>query len=208
MWQSRGLHCTCLEGRGSCKFHGLGLSGNPPPVIVEHDQETKDKIALSQQGNLNAVVDGRRSPRLPQVQCDDCYLAERCKGYEEQGACKFDKEFAGLAKSLGTRTWETLVEFLTDKMSLDASRYMRGLLFEAADGGLPDKAVTGLSSMLSSDLGLLAKLLGYISDAPRVDARQIQVLIQQMPDDQYETLLKAVCDIREVAPALLEGPPE
>jgi len=207
--------CTCgsEETQGACKVHGVGKSGNPPPIREgdHHTEETRRQMSLSAMGNLNALVHGKRTSRVPQVQCDTCYLSDRCKGYEEGAVCRYDPDFQEAAAVLGSRNWEAVVSLHVTKMQIDWARYARGAFYEAADGGLIDKSVSALSAQLSNDEKLLARLLGVLQpEGLKVDARKMQIIVQNLSQSEgaVEQILDAVGMIREVAPQLLDGPGE
>jgi len=158
------------------------------------------------QGNVNALKTGEQTARAPQLKCSDCYIGDRCPSFEEGAACALDEQFQALGNLLDTRSPDALVEFLCCKLRLDSARYLRAVAMEIADGGLPYKLTDGLSSRLSADASLLARLRGQLRDGPLVDARSISLIVNTWGDDQYTEALEALAQLRALAPQLLEAP--
>lgn len=68
--------------------------------------------------------------------------------------------------------------------------------------------VDSLSSRLSSDIRLLANLMGGLHKAPMVDARHVTVVLNSLTEDDFAAVLRAKALIGSIAPELLETPDE
>lgn len=202
--------CTCdsTETNCACKRHGVGMGGVAIAAYGDHSPEVNEARSLAMRGNTNALSTGTVSIRVPQVACDDCYLGDRCPRYRENSTCGFDEEFQAAARILGTRDHHALVQFLWRKLELDASRLQRGVFFEALDGGMISKEVEGLSGRLGAEISRLARMMGSIPTQPTVDARQVNLIINTLSDEDHLALLLQVAKIRDIAPELLEEPGE
>jgi hypothetical protein len=85
--------------------------------------------------------------------CDRCFLRERCPFYEENGKCKL-KFRPDIKDGKGLR------ELLMNVIKLQAERIMRGLMFEAIDGGLPSKVISEEIDRLMDVLRVCKSILG------------------------------------------------
>ncbi|MBW2123946.1 MAG: hypothetical protein JRH07_19175, partial [Deltaproteobacteria bacterium] len=71
------LPCTCGQGNGSCRRHGLGAGGRVPPTP---DPEDPSRLRTGPMLRAATLRSGKDTHVFAgQLFCDDCYLADRCR---------------------------------------------------------------------------------------------------------------------------------
>ena len=119
---------------------------------VELEEVFEDKLEKQQDvgTNLPALVIhtpvANKQSMLPVapvdavMNCDYCYLQERCSGYKKGGKCTFD--YAPIKISSADDIPNTMLAMKVKLFEVQSERVMRAIHHEKTDGGVVDKTVS------------------------------------------------------------------
>ncbi|MFH8092805.1 MAG: hypothetical protein QXM38_02585 [Candidatus Aenigmatarchaeota archaeon] len=156
-------------------------------VVKQIDRDPKTGRFVK--GNLAAFKHGMRARRFKIIDCDSCYIRDRCSFYQAGAICAFKKI---IIKKYNTRNVEQLINLMWNELEDIDRRLEVAKWYEVKDGGMLDK---NIDRLLLVKIHLM-KVLGEMYQSPTI-VQKIEKTHQSAILEKFDIIYEAYMKKKE-----------
>jgi hypothetical protein len=124
-------------------------------AVGQIEQTDRDEMGRFREGNLAKFKHGMRARKFKKIWCNNCYIGQRCKFFEERAVCIKERK---LIKKYETRDLRTIVNMLWDELDDIGTMLEIAEWYEVKEGGKIKEYVNRLVDIEMRIFRALAKI--------------------------------------------------
>lgn len=163
-------------------------------TVAKINKTDRDEKGRFVEGNLVRLKKGLWARKKKIIDCDSCYINDRCEFAQSGALCAFKK---AIIKKYKTRDVSKLINLMWDELEDIDRRLEIAKWYEIKDGGVLDKSIDRLLQIKIH----LMRVLGEIYQSPaiiqKIEVTPQTTLLQNM-EAVYEVYMKKKEEEREL----------